>query len=492
MIHVFTARITESAAGSLTARIAPFGESMPYGRQRVEFAAGSIHVPTTNVPLTVDHSGGVLDAIGVMTRSFETADAMFAEFQLADTETGRDVRELLKLGAITDVSVGIELDEEFTGGVMEGTLDHVSVVQHGRMPSAEIISVHDKKEPIVADNEEATATVVAEFDDTEIKAGLVELSGRIDEIEPPARAQFSADVIFQAMISRNMGRPVANHALEDVIGDLGAADASGIVPDAYWGAGLQHNIDRRRPLFVTAGAAPFPASGNLLEVPKVTQETLVAKRGSEKGAANTRALQAVVNSFPLQWFDGAVDISYEIISQSDPSVLSTVLASLLTQYAVASELDATGLLTTTGTHTGAALDTSTYAALVGDIITTSDLIEDVTGLPGDILGVTSAEWIAILSLMDGGDRRQFSVVNPQNADGSGALTTRGIDVGGVFIFRAPAATNAVQYNSESFKNAEKSPMQVASENVELMGRDVGILGATVNVFWPEGIYSYEA
>ncbi len=92
--------------------------------------------------------------------------------------------------------------------------------------------------------------------------------------------------------------------------------------------------------------------------------------------------------------------------------------------------------------------------------------------------------------MDGGDRRQFSIINPQNADGTGTLTTRGIDIGGIFVYRAPALVAAVQYNSDSYKNAEKSPMQVAALNVELMGRDVGILGATVNVTWPEGIYGY--
>ena len=165
---------------------------------------------------------------------------------------------------------------------------------------------------------------------------------------------------------------------------------------------------------------------------------------------------------------------------------------MLTAYATAVEGDASTKLQAAGTHTGAALDTATYAALVADLITTSDLIEDAIGSPGNILGVTPAQWIAILSLMDGGDRRQFSMMNPQNADGSGSLVTRGIDIGGIFVYRAPAALVALQYNQDSYKNAEKSPMNVVTTNVELMGRDVGILGATVNVTWPEGIYSYEA
>jgi len=497
MIHEFKAQITESAAGSLTALIAPFGVSVPYGRTTVEFAAGGIHVPNTPIALTVDHDSGVLSAIGVMTRSVESDAGLYADFQLADTEAGRDVRELLKLGAVTDVSVGIELSEDFDGGVMSGTLDHVSVVQTGRFQSAEVLSVHDEKEPQVAETTvETTAsvveTVVEKFDDTEIKTAIAEMADKVDVLAAGKPvAEFSAIEMYTAMVAKGAGLEVSNHALADVIGDLGSADASGIVPASYWGAGLQMKIDRRRPVVATAGSAPFPAAGNSLEVPKETQATLVAVRGAEKGAVNSRAWQAVVNSFPLVWYDGAVDISYEILSQSDPSVLQVVMASLLNQYAVASETSVAGVATAAATHTGGGLDTATYAGLVADIITTSDLIEDATGLPGDFLGVTSAQWIAILSLMDGGDRRQFAMINPQNADGSGSLLTRGIDVGGVFIFRAPTIGFALQYNQSSFKVGEKSPMTVAAENVELMGRDLGILASTVTVTWPEGIYTYE-
>ena len=495
MIHEFKAQITESAAGSLTARIAPFGVSVPYGRTTVEFAAGGIHVPTTPIALTVDHDSGVLSAIGVMTRSAEADDGLYADFQLADTEAGRDVRELLKLGAVTDVSVGIELSEDFEGGIMSGILDHVSVVQAGRIPSAEVLSVHNDKEPIVADvemKEEAVAPVVAAFDDSEIKTALAEMADEIDVLKADGKTEhFSTEELGAAMFMKRFGVEISNHALADVIGDLGTADASGLAPNEYWGSGLQHMIDRRRPLFATLGSAPFPTTGYNLDVPKVVQEVLVDVRGAEKAAANSRALQVEVNSFPITWFDGAVDVAREIISQSSPSVLSVIDDSFRNGWAVATEVDATAKILAAATHTGAALDTSTYATFVGDLITTSDLIEDATGLPGDICGVTSSQWVAILSLMDGGDRRQFAMMNPQNADGTSTLVTRGIDVGGIFVYRAPKANGAMQYNQTSAKKGEKSPMQLTSANTELVGIDVGVWGGTVLVTWPEGIYSYE-
>ena len=498
MIHEFNAQILRSDdAGSFTARLAPFGEAVPYGSKSVEFAAGSITVPQVGaVPLTVDHSGSVLDRIGILARHFETDDGMYGEFTLADTETGRDVRELLRLGAITDVSVGVELDEAFTGGVMSGKLDHVAVVTHGRFGKtakpSKVLAVHEEKEHIVPEETaEATAPVVEQFDDTELRAAIAELAATVDDYAPKQVAEFGGMEIFEALLQKRAGVPIANHAIEDVVGDLGAADASGVAPNTYWGAGLQHKVDRRRPLFATGGSVPFPASGYNLDIPEVTQDVLVDKRGAEKTEANSRALHVVANSFPIQFFDGAVDVALEIISQSDPAVLDIIASSLLSQYAAATERDAQELIELAATLTGAELRTDTYANLVEDIITASDLIQDTTGLAGDMLGVTPTQWIQILSLMDGGDRRQFAMINPQNADGTGSLTTRGIDVGGVFIFRAPYATVAVQYNQESYKNGEKTPMQVQAENVELMGRDVGLLGATVNVFWDKGIYAYK-
>ncbi len=498
----FRAVLEEATDSGFRARIVPFGESVKWRGVDVSYEPGGIRVPDV-VPVTVDHGGGALDRIGILRRSSETEAALYADFEFADTETARDVRALMALGALTDVSAGIEVDEGFESGVMTGVLNHVAVVDTGRfgksrLPS-KVLAVHEVKEPIVAEQDEATAPVVAEYDDTalvaelsEYKEEIVRLSEEVDVLRAGTdpEPEFTGLEVFTAALTLGRGGTVANHQLADVIGDLGAADASGLVPDTYWAAGLQHLVDRRRPLFATAGAAPFPGTGNNLELPKVTQETLVGPRAAEKGLANTRALQVVMQTYPVQWFDGAVDVSLEIISQSDPSVLQVIASSMLTQYAGSVELDASTIVEAASTATGAVLDTATYGGLVADLITTSDLIEDATGAPGDIVGVTSAQWIAILSLMDGGDRRQFSIINPSNADGTGSLTTRGIDVGGIFVYRAPALTYAVQYNADSYKAGERSPMSLEVLNVANMGRDVGILGATVNVTWPEGIYGY--
>lgn len=506
MLYEFKAVVQDTdKANTLLARIAPFNEPVPFGKSTVQFQRGLIEYGD-HVPLTIDHAPGVMNRVGTMTAHYESDDGAYAEFLIADTDIGRNLLALMENGAVTDVSVGILHEGPTTGDLitMRGRIDHVSVVDHGRFSAgglsnpAAVLSVHDESEP-----DKMTDTIetvdeqpvqVVQFDDAQLRESIATLAERMDAMTPSApdnKTEFSGVEVLTALLMRQAGRAVTNHALEDVIGDLGSADASGIVPDSYWSGGLQHNVDKRRPLFNTAGSAPFPTSGNNLELPHVTQDTTVEAHSGEKAAVSSQALQAVMRTFPLTWYSGAVDISMEIISQSDPSVLTVVTESLLAAYARATEAGATAAAAANAVHTGAALDTATYAGLIGDLLTTSDLIEDVTGAPGDIVGVTPAQWIAIMTLVDSNDRRQFATIAPQNADGSGSLVTRGIDVGGIFVYRAPYATTALQYNRDTFKAAEKTPMSVAATNVELMGRDYGVLGATVHPLWVEGIYSYE-
>lgn len=499
-------RESDSDARTITARLVPFDTPAPLGNRELSFEAGSLTVPD-GVPLTVDHGRGVVDRIGLLTNYAETPDAAYGTFTLADTAAARDVLALLEIGAVRDVSIAVAPESDEIAP-MAGTLDHVSIVTSGRFGDASrpsrVLTVNEQEhtmpEPITA---EPTVEPVPVVENAVDPAQMVELSGEVERLTELVAAlqtaaaptgpvaEFTAEDVFDAMVMRQIGRPIVDNALADVVGDLGTADASGLTPDWYWAQGLQQNADRRRPLFAATGSAPFPTYGNNLQSAKVTVEATVAKRAAQKGAAESTALQVAPVVYPITWFDGAVDVALELISQSNPEVTGVISRSLLRAYAEQVELDCYTLAKAAGVHSGAALPVDTYANLVAAIISTSNLIEDATGLPGDRLAVSPADWGSILGLMDGGDRRQFAVVAPQNADGSGSLTTRGIDVGGIFVFRSPAATTALQYNVTSLRTAEKNPMAVFATNVELMGRDQGILGATVVVHWDEGVYSYE-
>ena len=107
--------------GEMSARIVPFGESVPYGSTQIRFERGGLETPG-NVPLTIDHGDSVMDRIGIMGRFSEGDDGAYATFSFADTQTAQDVRALLAAGAVTDVSVGVA-DFTVDDGVMTGRLD---------------------------------------------------------------------------------------------------------------------------------------------------------------------------------------------------------------------------------------------------------------------------------------------------------------------------------------------------------------------------------
>ena len=69
----------------MTARAMPFGEVIDHEGQQVTFDAGSITVPDSLVPLTVDHGRGSLERVGKLTRWFEDGEAGFAEFDISET-----------------------------------------------------------------------------------------------------------------------------------------------------------------------------------------------------------------------------------------------------------------------------------------------------------------------------------------------------------------------------------------------------------------------
>lgn len=344
--------------------------------------------------------------------------------------------------------------------------------------------------------DETAAPEVASFDDSELRSELAELKAQLVEVAEAATptgpvAKFAGITVdhLDKAIEGAMSRR-ADFALADVIGDLGAADASGLNPDFYWSDGLQQNLDRRRPLFAEAGTGPFPAYGLNLTSARVSQEVAVGSGKAQKAETETQALQVTGTTFPVVFHSGAVDVALELISQSSPAVTQVLRNSFLRAYAVQTNVDIVAKALAAATSHGAVLDTSTYEALIADIIATSNVIEDATGVPGDKLAVTSAQWIAILGLVDAGDRRILASTGSQNADGSAGLTVRGVDIGGVFVFRDPNVANAFQFNTETLMKHEKAPTMVQANNVPNMGVDMGIIGATVVSNWPAGLYKY--
>jgi hypothetical protein len=188
----------------------------------------------------------------------------------------------------------------------------------------------------------------------------------------------------------------------------------------------------------------------------------------------------------MEWFAGGVDVALELIAQSDPSVLEVVTSDLMDQYANATETEFVADTEAAATVGGAVLPTADWGAFSAAVIATSAEIRAATGVPGDRLALTTASWQAVVGLLNPSQ--------PSISFGAGPdFTAESVNVGGVTAFHSPASAADVQFNEKSLRKSENPPETVTSNNVALMGRDIGILGATIHLpLYPAGIVKYTA
>ena len=318
-----------------------------------------------------------------------------------------------------------------------------------------------------------------------------QLEARISTRTTPAR-YLSVREAFILQLKDAAERKTNVRALADVV----SSGNSGVLPQA-WSREVRNALDSQRYMFSQVGTMAFPSTGYSLAVPKVLVHTLVAPRGTEKTEIPSRALTTGQDFYNATWYAGGVDIALELIWQSDPSILQVVADDLLASYAITTDQAITAALEAAGTPAGSTLDTTSYGAFVADIVTTGEAIRAATGVFGDKLSVTTASWKKIIGFVDTQGRRILASGGAQNSDGSAQLTAGAVDVGGITVFHNPRAAEDLQFNTKSARVAEKPPVQVSSDNVALMGRDFGILGAFIvehlytNAFVLGGQHAYD-
>ncbi len=353
----------------MTARLVPFGESVPYGAGTVSFAQGSIRVDG-KIPLTIDHGAPGSDRIGVLTRSFETEAGMFAEFKISDTSKGQEISTLLADGALTDVSVGVLVDTATHGrdSVMQGVLDHVSVVVHGRFGKSEnpskVLAVHEEKEPQMAEVEMDAVAPVAAFDDSDIKSDIAELktelaaqAERLDEsmrVEAKTRGygysgigELLGDVIAHA----RRKSPDATQRLEMAIDDdVVEPDGSGInlfafpnpadvgnsigssTPNNVYVPDLLTLLREGRPVADLFQSRSLTPTGNTIQLPKVTVGNTVDYQDGEGTAVDATRQDWILNDFKKATIAGGQGVTLQAAQWSDPSYSAEVVSDLISAY----------------------------------------------------------------------------------------------------------------------------------------------------------------
>jgi HK97 family phage major capsid protein len=535
-IHQFEIQIAPDAVsddGSVAVRVMPYeapSERFDFWSgetEMIQFDQGSLTMGDT-VPLTIDHGAGVLDRIGVLGNHENRPDGMYATLQFASSQAAQDTRELLTMGAVTDVSAGVWLDDsmEFTdkdGTVHKfGEVDHVAVVPHGQFADAgagsKVLAVHSKE--IQMDQVAEAPAVEPEVTVDYATASEVEtLRGMVAKLAVPGAVQARGheykslgDLLVDVNAFARQSDPQATERVTSFIEDgkitpdgklirmdsfaftnVGGSIGGGVAYDAYI-PDLLTLLRNGQPTASLLTKRQLPAEGNKVFMPAVSQGNLVGYQdGQGVKLADQEQLQILTDT-PKTTIGGGQGVTVQAQLWTNPNYMSSVAEDLVEAYGEFQNekvVNGDRSVDTPGSDTG-------YEGIM-EIVGTTDVA--VTGAPLDaipLLGtawaavwtgtkrapshaiMSAAMWGALLNEVDTDGRpiiQNIGVVNPVGTGDAGSVagTLRGLTV---VIDDAVGDTDIIVTNFRDTIGFEDSgsPAQLRLTYPDVLVTDISVFG----------------
>ena len=518
-------------SGSIAVGVLPFGEAIEHGGIKIQFDVGSVDVPSS-VPLTVDHGAGVFDRVGVLTRSMSDDTALFADLDIADTAAGRDVRELMRIGAITDVSAGVAIDKtkEFTDdvGVLHrfGSLDHVSIVVSGAFADAgagsKVLAVHSEEGETVSDEIE-TPAVEQEPKVEYASADQVEsLRKMVAEISAPGGSthrghsyETVGDLLVDVMAFAREANPEAAERLTSKI-DSGMVNQSGTIVQFEFpavgnsiGSGVAYDpfipellrlLRDGRPTANLFQSRPLPTEGNRVFMPRTSVGNIVDYQDGQGVLLANQRQDQILTDEPKATIGGGQGVTIQAQLWTNPSYMAAVAEDLIGAYAE--------FLNDKVVNGNRAADTPASATGYNGImdaafgtLNTGATDVPVGGAPSAVIGLLGTAWAAVwngskaapstaimsanmwgalINEVDTDNRPIITVSAPSNPAGAGdastaAGTLRGLNV---VVDDAVGDTDIIVTN---FKDAilfetSPTPAQLQLTYPDVLVTDISVFG----------------
>lgn len=525
---------TDADTGKVEVRVMPYGvasERYDFWRDEtrmIQFDQGSLEMPDS-IPLTVDHSPETLDRIGVLSASMARPDGLYATLEFAATQKAQDARELVRIGAVPDVSAGVWLDDdaEFTdddGTVhLFGKVDHVALVPHGQFGEAgagsKVLAVHSKErgsameptvetapvvEPVIeyakADEVDALRLAVAELSipgtvearPTEYR----ELGSIFTDVIGMARgnvdgaAERLAPLIDAGAVSadgRGVNMAVANFAFPAPPGNsVGGGVAFGAyVPE------LLELLRQGRPTVELMPKRQLPTEGNQVLMPAVNVGNIVDYQGAQGDQLASQNQEQILTSVDKVTIGGGQGVSVQAQQWTSPSYMESVVSDLTEAYAEFQNSEAIngldGGVIGAGEYNGILNVGATDIPVGGSPLAAIPLLgtawaavwEGTKRSPSHAI-MAPAMWGALLNEVDTDGRpiiQNIGVVNPVGTGdaGSPAGTLRGLAV--VIDDSCPATVIIVTNFRDTIMFEDGgSPTQLRLTYPDVLVTDVSIFG----------------
>ena len=470
------------------------GIAVPYGEtatvstgQRVRIEQGALPIDGPPPRLLESHDPSKI--VGLVTAREETDGGMLFTAEIARTAAGNDLVELVKMGALDSVSIGIEAtDYEMDGPTMvvkAADWQELSVVYQPAFAGATISEIAAQADTAPEPTQEMTEM------SEEIQPEVVEAAKPETIATAPIQAAVKPAVLPSASeyIAAALEGGSRWHQMNDVIRaaapDVTTTNNDGVLPEPIVGPVYQSYLGIR-PVVDAFGPKAMPASGKVFIRPSISTHTSMGQQAAELDTLTAGEFQVQENQVTKSSYGGYVRVAEQISDWSDPSIINLILEDMGRVYAQTTDNVAADAFATAATTTG-----NFTAANIGDptewltwLYANAAYILENAGNGGHLpthLFVSAGNWEALGKLEDGSGRPLFPQVGPMNAFGT---TTPGTSNFVAFGLQVVVDTNfdntgngtMILGDTIGFEIFEQTKGFLSVDNATNRSRDISWLG----------------
>ena len=401
----------------------------------VRFEAGSLP-EDGRAPKLVD-SHDLSKVVGLVTERVSTDQGMMFTAKIAPTAAGNDALELLKMGALDAVSVGVEptkfkFDKNGTMVVTAANWHELSLVAVPAFDQARITSVaasapEDDEEPTNPEYPEPEEDSIMS-EPTPVEASAAQPIIPTTPIFAEARRDFklpSAGEYIAKFLAGGSEFAEFNARIRAAAPNVETTDTPGILPEPIVGP-VYNNFRGLRPVIDAIGAKAMPGGGKVFRRPSVTTHTTIGASNGENTALDQGTFVVSDNQVTKGVYGGYVRLSEEDMDWTDPNVLALLLDDMARVYA-----NETDNVAADNLITGITNSNNFTAANIADPVdwvtwmytAASDILSASNGWLPTHLFVAPNRWASMGQLTDTADRPLFPQIGPMNAFGNMAPGT---------------------------------------------------------------------
>lgn len=485
----------DAAAGEADTPRTISGIAVPYGEtatvstgQQVRIEQGALPVDGPAPRLLESHDPSRI--VGLVTAREDTDAGMLFTAEIARTAAGNDLVELVKMGALDSVSIGIEaLDYEMDGPTMvvkAADWQELSVVYQPAFAGATISEIAAQAE--TAPDPTPEETQVSE----EIQPEVVEAAKPDTIPTQPIYAQpakqfklpSAAEWISAALIGGHDWHQM-NENIRAAAPDVTTTNNDGILPEPIVGP-VYNDYLGIRPVVDAFGVKAMPASGKVFIRPSVSTHTSMAAQSAELAALQTGEFQVQENQVTKSSYGGYVTVSEQVIDWSSPEIINLILEDMGRVYGQTTDNVAADALVAAATTTGnfTAANKGDPTDWLGWLYANAAYILENAGNGGHLpthLFVSAGNWEALGKLEDSSGRPLFPQVGPMNAFGTVSPGTSSFVAFGLQVVVDTNFDNAgngtmILGDTVGFEIFEQTKGFLSVDNASTRSRDISWLG----------------